>query len=97
MNLPLPDFKDMSPMRFIMWVCAALLAFTFLIIPGSFEGQLKGIAETQAKMMEEHTNLLRAAQVQCYNHAENVSDKEARARQQRRCLTLQIDTYVAGD
>lgn len=96
MNLPLPDFKDMNSNTFVMWVCAILLGFVLMIVPSSGEEAHKEILGAQKKMIEEHELLLKSMMVQCYNHAENVTNNEARARQQRRCLTLQINTQV-GD
>lgn len=96
MNVPLPDFKDMTSNTFVMWVCAVLLAFVLMIVPSSGEEAHKEILTVQKKMVEEHELLLKIMMVQCYNHAENVVKDEVRARQQRRCLTLQVNTAV-GD
>ena len=97
MNLPIPDLKDMSPATFVMWVCAILLGFVLMTIPGSGDTAHTAIIKIQGQMVEEHVSMLRSLMVQCYNHAENVPDKELRAKQQRRCLTLQINSEVSSN
>lgn len=55
-----------------------------------FIERLDLMAKTQGTMQKEHQDLLRAAMIQCYNHAENVQERERRDRQIRRCITKQL-------
>jgi len=96
MNLPLPDVKGMTDREFILWVCGAILVYLLLLNPLAINQRLETVAELQAQMVREHNDLLKVSQVQCINHADNVQDKEKRAKQLRRCLTLQVNTEV-GD
>lgn len=91
MNLPLPDIKGMSDREFIMWTCGAVLLYLLWVNPLSLETRLESIAQVQAKMMQEHQDLLALGRVQCVNWAEMVQEKEMRARHLNRCLTLQVD------
>ena len=86
--------KGMTDREFILWLCGAILLYLLLMNPLAISQKLDGMAELQAQMVAEHKDLLKVSQVQCLNHAENVADKEKRARQQRRCLTLQVNTEV---
>lgn len=96
MNIGLPDVKSMTDREFILWVCGAVLLYILLLNPMAINQKLEAISALQAQMVSEHNDLLKVAQVQCLNHAENVVEKERRAKQQRRCLTLQVVTE-AGD
>jgi len=95
MNLPLPNVKDMTDREFILWVCGAVLVYLLWLNPVGLEVKLDKMGELQAQMIVEHKDLLKVMQVQCLNHAENVSDQERRTRQQRRCLTLQVNTEIS--
>lgn len=75
----LPDLTSMTPEKFIMWIAAA--AFVFV---------LWGVDSKLDAMKDEHSMLLRIDQIQCYNHAENNTNLDKRADQQRRCLTVQL-------
>lgn len=44
-----------------------------------------------AAMRDEHKALLRIEQVNCYNNADLIVDRQVRATHQRRCLTLDIN------
>lgn len=79
MQLPFPNFADMTADKFIMWGCAALLAFV-----------LWGVDNKLSAMQEEHSLLLSISQVNCYNQAELVPEPGLRARQQRRCLDYKL-------
>lgn len=94
MNFPLPNVKDMTDREFILWVCGAVLLYLLWINPASLDMKLEKMGELQAQMIAEHKDLLKVMQVQCLNHAENVTDQDRRTRQQRRCLTLQVNTEM---
>ncbi len=96
MNIGLPDIKGMTDREFILWVCGATLVYLLLLNPLAISQKLDTMGELQAQMVREHNDLLKVSQVQCINHADNVQDKEKRAKQLRRCLTLQVNTEV-GD
>ena len=91
MNIPLPNFKEMDEATFIRWVCAIVLGYILLINPSSLSSKIDSMATLQAQMVVEHSDLLKIAQVMCINHADNVEDKEKRAKHQLRCLTLQVN------
>lgn len=79
MQLPFPNFSEMTEGKFIMWGCAALLAFV-----------LWGVDNKLSAMQDEHHLLLSLGQVNCYNQAELVPDAQIRAKQQRRCLDYKL-------
>ncbi len=89
--IPTPDVSKFTPEQFIMWTAAILLAFSLWTIPSSINSRMDAFSAVQMQMVSEHQSLLKAAQIQCYNHAENVLDAKIRANQQRRCLTLQLN------
>ena len=91
MNIPLPNFKEMDEATFIRWVCAIVLGYVLLVNPTGLSSKLDQMADLQAQMVVEHSDLLKIAQVMCINHADNVEDKEKRAKHQLRCLTLQVN------
>ena len=70
----------MTAEKFIMWGCAALLAFVLYNVDTSLGAREK-----------EHRQLLMIDQIICYNQAENNPDRDKRANQQRRCLTFQLN------
>jgi hypothetical protein len=89
--IELPNIKEMTADQFIMWICAAVLLYLLLMNPLALNSKMDDLSKVQAQMVVEHHDLLKAAQVQCYNHAENNPDQAMRQNQQRRCLTLQIN------
>ncbi len=91
MNIGLPDIKGMTDREFILWVCGATLVYLLLLNPLAINQKLDSVGELQAQMVREHNDLLKVMQVQCLNHAENVQERERRAKQQMRCLTLQVN------
>lgn len=91
MNIGLPDIKGMSDREFILWVCGAVLLYLLWVNPLALNNKLEKVAEVQAKMLQEHQDLLAMGRVQCVNWAEMVVDKEMRARHLNRCLTLQVE------
>ena len=80
MQLPLPDFSNMTPEKFIMWICAAVLGFVLWDVNTSLNAR-----------EEEHKRLLMIDQVICYNQAENNPKPDMRSVQQRRCLDFTLD------
>jgi hypothetical protein len=71
--------NDTTPTKWIMRLAAVLLGFLLLSLNSKLEA-----------LQNEHAQLLTIAQVQCYNHAENVPNMLLRATQQRRCLEKRI-------
>lgn len=94
MSIGLPDVKGMSDREFILWVAGASLLYMMWVNPSGLSDKIDKMSELQAQMILEHKDLLKVAQVQCINHADNVTDKDKRIKQQRRCLTLQVNTEV---
>lgn len=90
----LPDLTNMDEGRFIMWVCAAVLVYVMLLNPLALSSKLDAMAIAQANMISEHKELLRGIQAQCINHAENVDEREKRAKQLHRCLTLDVRSGI---
>jgi hypothetical protein len=80
MQLPLPNFSEMTAEKFIMWGCAALLAFV-----------LWGVDASLSAREKEHKQLLMIDQIICYNHAENNPVAAKRSVQQQRCLDFTLN------
>ncbi len=90
MNLPIPNVKEMTSEQFIMWLAAIVLGYILLINPMSLSGKIDQMSTLQAQMVSEHKDLLLGIQAQCINHADNVQDKDKRARHLLRCLTRDV-------
>jgi hypothetical protein len=80
MQIPFPNFSDMTSDKFIMWIAAGLLIFV-----------LWSTGDKLDAMQDEHKQLLKIDQVICYNHAENNPKPDLRSKQQQRCLDMTLD------
>lgn len=92
-----------KPVQWIMWAAGILLVFVVsnlswptkqdeasAVTKAMFE-RMDTIIRTQNVMQVEHRDLLKSAMIQCYNHAENVPERDKRDRQIRRCITRQLN------
>ena len=92
---------NMTPQQWIMGAAGTLLTFVLWQIPATFNEKIDAMAKiyverldlmanTQKTMQYEHMILSEQFLVQCYNHAENVPDRDRRDRQMGRCLDRKL-------